>query len=46
MRNSKKYVGNVFRGQTLDESIVLEKYVNPFKQAKDLGSQAIVEEKA
>jgi hypothetical protein len=46
MRNSKKYVGNVFRGQTLDESLVLQKYVNPYNQAKAIGGPALVEEKA
>jgi hypothetical protein len=46
MRQSKGYSGYVYRGQTLDEALVLQKYVEPFNKAKATNAPALVEEKA
>lgn len=46
LRKTKLYKGHVYRGQSLPEEILLEKYVKPFQRAKAQGGPALVEEKA
>ncbi|PSL44258.1 hypothetical protein CLV51_106124 [Chitinophaga niastensis] len=46
LRKTKLYEGRLFRGQSLPEELILDKYVTPFQKAKALGGPALVEEKA
>lgn len=46
LRNKNKFEGFVYRGQSLPEQIILDKYVTPFNRAKATGAPALVEEKA
>lgn len=46
LRNTNRVEGFVYRGQSLAEQVVLDKYVTPFNKAKTTGAPALVEEKA
>lgn len=44
--SARKHVGNLFRGQSLPENLILEKYVLPFQQGQVLGGPVYVTENA
>ncbi len=43
---SKQYIGLLYRGQSLPEDLILQKYVLPFQQAQAMGGPAYVTENA